>query len=145
MTVQQSGSVRVLRPAVEVSVARGASSTIRAGIHHQHAVGEAGQRRQVVGHPDHGHARCAPGGRLTRSTISAWTVTSSAVVGSSAMRRRGPRGERHGDHDALAHPARELVRKLVDADRGIGDADVGQQLDDPLAAPRPRSARDGVQ
>jgi hypothetical protein len=37
-------------------------------------------------------------------------VTSSAVVGSSAISSFGLAGERHGDHHALAHAARELVR-----------------------------------
>ena len=38
-------------------------------------------------------------------------VTSSAVVGSSAMRTARMAGERHGDHHALAHAAGELVRE----------------------------------
>ena len=42
-------------------------------------------------------------------------VTSSAVVGSSAISSCGRAGERHGDHDALAHAAGKLVRILVDA------------------------------
>ena len=36
-------------------------------------------------------------------------------------------GERHGDHHALAHAAGELVRILVDALFGVGDADHLQQ------------------
>jgi hypothetical protein len=38
-------------------------------------------------------------------------------------------GQRHRDHDALAHAARELVRVLVDALLGRGDADQPQHLD----------------
>ncbi len=34
-------------------------------------------------------------------------VTSSAVVGSSAMISFGSQTKRHGDHDALAHAAAE--------------------------------------
>ena len=45
--------------------------------------------------------------------ICAWTVTSSAVVGSSAIRMFVE--ERHRDHRALAHPARVLVRVVADA------------------------------
>ena len=37
-------------------------------------------------------------------------MTSSAVVGSSAMMRLRLAGQRHGDHGALAHAAGELVR-----------------------------------
>ena len=42
--------------------------------------------------------------RMTSMTC-AWIVTSSAVVGSSAMSSRGLQRERHRDHHALAHPA----------------------------------------
>ena len=38
------------------------------------------------------------------------TVTSSAEVGSSAIRRSGSADQHHGDHHALAHAAGELVR-----------------------------------
>ena len=44
------------------------------------------------------------------SRIWAWIVTSSAVVGSSAMSSSGLVDERHRDHHALAHAARQLVR-----------------------------------
>ena len=63
------------------------------------------------------------------SRICAWTVTSSAVVGSSAISSDGIAGERHGDHRALAHAARELVRIVVDAPARVRDADLGEQLD----------------
>ena len=43
------------------------------------------------------------------SRICAWMVTSSAVVGSSAMISLGPQDKRHGDHDALAHAAAEMM------------------------------------
>jgi hypothetical protein len=49
-------------------------------------------------------------------------VTSSAVVGSSAISSRLA-GERHRDHDALAHAAGELVRIGVEPLGGVGDAD----------------------
>ena len=55
-------------------------------------------------------------------------VTSSAVVGSSAMSRSGIAGDRHGDHDPLPHPAGELVGVVVDADLGPGDADQRHHL-----------------
>ena len=52
--------------------------------------------------------------RCSSSRICAWMVTSSAVVGSSAISSCGPAGERHRDHDPLAHAARELVRVLLE-------------------------------
>ena len=49
------------------------------------------------------------------SRICAWIVTSSAVVGSSAISSVGIAGERHRDHDALAHAARQPMRIFADA------------------------------
>ena len=45
--------------------------------------------------------------------ICASTITSSAVVGSSAIRRLGSQHERERDHDPLPHAAGELVRVLL--------------------------------
>ena len=45
-----------------------------------------------------------------------------------------PAGKRHRDHDPLAHAARELVGIGAGAAFGIGNADLGQKLDDaPIA------------
>jgi hypothetical protein len=55
-------------------------------------------------------------------------VTSSAVVGSSAMSRRGLACQRHGDHDALLHAARELEGVLAQALRRSGNADRFEQF-----------------
>ena len=55
-------------------------------------------------------------------------VTSSAVVGSSAMSSLGSQASAIGDHDALAHAAGELVRILPQPARRVGDADQLQQL-----------------
>ena len=56
-------------------------------------------------------------------------VTSSAVVGSSAMMQLRIAGEPDRDHHALAHAAGELMRILVEPALGVGDADQPQQLD----------------
>ena len=68
-------------------------------------------------------ARCR-----SRSRICAWMVTSSAVVGSSAISIVGAGDQRGSDHDALAHAAGEFERALVDAAVRIGDADILQHL-----------------
>ena len=47
-------------------------------------------------------------------------VTSSAVVGSSAISSAGSSTSAVGDHDALALPARDLVRVDVDQALGLG-------------------------
>ena len=64
----------------------------------------------------------SPRSSSSSSMICAWIVTSSAVVGSSAIRIRGRFGERHRDHRALAHAARELVRVAVHPLGRVGDA-----------------------
>ena len=71
--------------------------------------------------------------RLRSSRTWAWMVTSSAVVGSSAMSSLGAQGERHGDHHALAHAARELVGIGLEAGLRLGHADRSEQLDGLLA------------
>ena len=63
------------------------------------------------------------------SMICACTVTSSAVVGSSQIRIDGVVHERHRDHRALAHAARELVRVVAGARLRVRDADAVEQLD----------------
>ncbi len=62
-----------------------------------------------------------------RSRICACTVTSSAVVGSSANSSVGPHAKRDGDHHPLAHAAGQLVRVLPEASRRLGDLDVAEQ------------------
>ena len=55
-------------------------------------------------------------------------VTSSAVVGSSAIEQIGPVQQRDGDRDALAHAARELVRIGRQALFGARDADHAESV-----------------
>ena len=98
------------------------------GVHHDDAVAEVGDHAEVVGDEDHRHAELACSER-SRSRICACTVTSSAVVGSSAMSSRGSHDERHREHRALAHATRELVRVVVEPPLGVGDADEVEQLD----------------
>ena len=62
----------------------------------------------------------------TSSRICCWIVTSSAVVGSSAIEHARRRRQRHRDHDALEHAARELVRERVRDPLGIGEPDVAE-------------------
>ena len=76
----------------------------------------------------------------SRSRIWPWIVTSSAVVGSSAMSSLRLAGERRGDQRALAEPAGQLVRVLVDAALRIRDADRVEQLDGP-GARRPAASQ----
>ena len=60
-----------------------------AGIHHHHPVGDLGDHAQIVGDEDDRHAGARAAGPCSSSRICAWTVTSSAVVGSSAISTAG--------------------------------------------------------
>ena len=60
--------------------------------------------------------------RRISSRICAWMVTSSAVVGSSAMSSARLARQRHGDHHPLPHATRELVRIAAEHLRRFGDA-----------------------
>ncbi len=60
--------------------------------------------------------------------ICAWIVTSSAVVGSSAIEELRIARQRHRDHHALTHAAGELVRIVVEPLDRIGDRDELQHL-----------------
>ena len=64
-----------------------------------------------------------------RSRICAWIVTSSAVVGSSAISSFGIARQRHRDHHALAHAARQLVRIGVHPALRLRDVHAAQHLD----------------
>ena len=55
-----------------------------AGVHHHDPVGAAGDHAHVVGDEQHRHLQPLAQSSM-RSRICAWIVTSSAVVGSSAM------------------------------------------------------------
>ncbi len=69
------------------------------------------------------------------SRTCACTVTSSAVVGSSAMSRAGFSAIAIAIIDALAHAAGELVRVVVHPAAGMRDADQAEQLDRPVPGP----------
>ena len=62
-------------------------------------------------------------------------VTSSAVVGSSAISSRGLAGQRHGDQRPLAHAAGQLVRVVLEPPVRVGDADPVEQVARPPAWP----------
>ena len=55
-------------------------------------------------------------------------VTSSAVVGSSAIEQARPADQRHCDHRALAHASAELMRICAGATIRLGDADLSQHV-----------------
>ena len=60
---------------------------------------------------------------------SAWVVTSSAVVGSSASSRRGSVSKVGGDHHSLQQTAGQFVRVLAQPPPTVVDADLVEQFD----------------
>ena len=73
---------------------------------------------------------------LSRSRICACVVTSSAVVGSSAISRCGRSGDGHGDDHALPLAARQLVRIAREGKASARQADAVERLARALHAPR---------
>ena len=61
------------------------------------------------------------------------TVTSSAVVGSSAIRTLRLADQRHRDHHALPHAARQLMRIFIATPFRRGDANAGERCDGAFA------------
>ena len=100
---------------------------MRPPVHDGHAVGVARHHAQIVGDEQQ------RGARFARQFLD--EIEDLRLHGHVQRRRRlvgnnEPRlaGERHGDHDALAHAARVLVRERGETARRIGDADAPQQL-----------------
>ena len=104
---------------------RGAVLDLLAAVHHHDAVGHLGDDAHVV--RDEDTAMCISSCRARISSrICAWIVTSSAVVGSSAISSAGLARQRHRDHHSLAHAAGELVRIARQHAGGFRDAHLHQ-------------------
>ena len=83
------------------------------GIHHEDAPAELGHHAEIVGDQDHGRAGALlqlPH-QLQDLGLDRHVEGRGRLVGDEQLR---PAGERHGDHHALAHPAGELVRVVVE-------------------------------
>ena len=117
---------------------------LAARVHHHHPVGVLGDHAHVVGDEDDRGAE--------RVLQLAHQVEDLGLDGHVERRGRlvgdehlGIARQRHGDHDALAHAARELVRIGVRAPLGLGNVDALQHLDGlgswPRAATVPGAGR----
>ena len=98
-------------------------------VHDDDVVGDLGDDAEVVRDHDDRACRSRSWSLCISSRICACVVTSSAVVGSSAISSVGVVDERHRDHHALAHAARELVRVVVDPPLGARDPDRLERLE----------------
>ena len=98
-----------------------------AGVHDVHLVAQPGDDAEVVGDEDQRGPVPTTSSRSS-SRICAWIVTSSAVVGSSAMSSRGSQASAMAIMHALAHAAGQLVRVALQPPVRVGDADAVEQL-----------------
>ena len=111
-------------------------------LHHDHIVGDAPDNVEVVGDEQHRHAELGLQvlEQLEDLRLHGDVERGRRLVGDQEV---GAIGERHGDHHPLALAAGELVRIGAEPLRGVGDADLGQKLDDSRWRRRAR-ARDGA-
>ena len=98
------------------------------GVHHHHAVGDLGDDADVVRDQDDRRAELGlePLDQLQDLGLDRDVERGRRLVGDQQV---GVARERHRDHHALPHAARELVRVVVDPPLGVRDADRAQQLD----------------
>ena len=110
-----------------------------AGIHHTHALRGLRHHAHVVGDEDHRHVAVAAerDQQVEDLRLDGDVERGGRLVGDQQL---GIAGDRHRDHDALAHAAGQLVRKGIEPRRRGGNADLLQQLDGAAAALRARAA-----
>ena len=96
--------------------------------HDVDAVGHLAHDAEVVGDQQHGHAELALQllQQLEDLRLDGDVERGGRLVGDQQV---GLVGERHGDHDALALAARELMRIGAEPLLGIVEADLAQQLE----------------
>ena len=138
---EQADGVGMLR-AGEQFVDRRALDDL-AGIHHRDLVADFGDDAEIVGDQDD---RGAAGRLQFAHQVEDLRLQGDVERGGRLVRDQelGIAGQRHRDHDALAHAAGELVRIVVDAPFRRGDVDAAQQLDGALARRCAASRRDGA-
>ena len=99
-----------------------------AGVHHRHAVRHFRDHRQIVGNEQYRHATAFL--QLTQQ-VEDLRLYRHVERGGRLVRDQQFRiaGERHGDHHALFHAARELERIFVAPPFGIGNAHRVEQFE----------------
>ncbi len=101
-----------------------------AGIHHHHALRGFGHHAHGMGdqHYRHAEALLHVLQQIEDLRLDGHVERGGGLVGNDEL---GLAGERHGDHDALAHAARELMRIMMHALFRIGNLHQLQHLDRP--------------
>ncbi len=104
---------------------------LAAGVEDGDPVGEAGDDAEVVGDQEDRGAGAVPDPleHVEDLGLEGDVERGGGLVGDE---EGGVVGEGHGEHGPLAHPAGELVRVLLGAAAGVGDADQVEEGDDPL-------------
>ena len=89
-------------------------------VHHGHAIGDAGDNAQIMCDQRHRHTAFALefGEQRKDLRLDGHIQRGGRLIGNQYL---GIAGERDGDHHALAHAARQLVRILVEPARRIRD------------------------
>ncbi|CUK21701.1 Uncharacterised protein [Achromobacter sp. 2789STDY5608615] len=116
---QQGAGVGMLRPREDFVGT--ALLDLVAAVHDQHPVGHFGHHAHVVGDEDHAHVHffLQLTDQLQDLGLDGDVQRRGGLVGDQQLRLAG---QRHGDHDALAHAAGQLVRIAVEDGAGLGDA-----------------------
>ena len=93
-----------------------------AGVHDRHPVAHLGDHAQVVGDEDDGRAGLVAqvAHEVEDLGLDGHVERRRRLVGDEQLRLAG---EGHGDHHALGHAARHLVREGLEAALRVGDAD----------------------
>ncbi len=103
-----------------------------ARVHHRDGVGDIGDHPEVMGDQDQAHGEFA---LQFREQVHHLRLDGDVQRRDRLVRddQVGAEGQRHRDHDALAHSAGELVRIAAHPLPGRGDADPLHQLQGPAA------------
>ena len=98
------------------------------GVHDGDFVGHLGNDAEVVRDEEHRHAAflLELAQEIENLRLDSHVECGGGFIGDEDF---GVAGERHGDHDALSHAAGHLVRVIVDAGFGRGDADLIEEID----------------
>ncbi|KAG1079180.1 hypothetical protein G6F40_016419 [Rhizopus arrhizus] len=102
---------------------------LAAGVHHDDALAHLGDDAQVVRDQHDGRAQAGldVAQQVQDLRLDGDVQRGRGFVGDQDLRVAG---QRHGDQDALALAAGELVRQAVQAFGRLGDADLAQQFND---------------
>ena len=100
---------------------RGALLHLVAAVHDEHAVGHLCDHAHVMGDEDHAHVHLVLqlADQLQDLRLDGHVQRRGRLVGDQELRLAR---QRHGDHHALAHATRELVREAVQHILRLGDA-----------------------